>query len=503
MREARCASFGLQFLVCLAAALHAGAGQDPPAGTESAVDWAPQGRQRYQANLWSISRHPVPDWFHDAKLGIFPVWGIYSVPGWATPTGELGKVNPAEWFFKNPYAEWYWNTMKLKESETWSRHVKRYGADFEYADFIPMFREEARKWDPRAWASLFKEAGGQYVVFTAKFADGYPLWPTAVKHPKLPVNHIADGRDYVGELTTAVRDTGLRMGLYYCGGMDWSFIETPVKTFMDVFLTIPQSEEYARVADAHWRELIDRYQPAILWNDIAYPRVSDFEGIVSDYYNRHPDGLVNDRWGRTSDVADFKTPEYAIFNEITPKKWESTRGLGYSFGYNQAEGPEHLLSADQLVDLLADIVSKNGNLLLAVGPRADGSIPELQAERLRELGKWLAVNGEAIYGTRFWAAAEGVADDGLRVRFTGKPDGVYAILLDKPARSEVVLRDIWFADGATVKLLGGGNLRWRQDGRDVRVMLPDRLPDSYAHAMKITPKPWKLVDAPTVSTRTE
>ncbi|MBI3469838.1 MAG: alpha-L-fucosidase, partial [Candidatus Solibacter usitatus] len=163
---------------------------------------------------------------------------------------------------------------------------------------------------------------------------------------------------------------------------------------------MPQTEEYAKYADAHWRELMDRYQPAILWNDISYPKQGDVLGIFSAFYDRTPDGLINNRFG--VDHADITTPEYSSYNKITEKKWEACRGLGFSFGYNQAEGPQHVIASDKLVNLLVDIVSKNGNLLLNIGPKPDGTISDLQLQRLRDLGAWLKMNGEAIFGTRPW-----------------------------------------------------------------------------------------------------
>lgn len=443
---------------------------------------------KHQPNLESISKHQVPEWYHDAKLGIFVHWGLYSVPAWAPPTGELGKVPFVDWFKKNAYAEWYLNTMKIKDSPTWEHHVSTWGADFKYEDFLPIFREESRKWKPEEWAALFQESGAKYVVVTTKHADGYPLWPTAVKHPHLKVDHLAGERDYVGELTKAVRARGMKMGTYYCGGMDWSFVPDVVQSIGDVFRTIPQSAEYVRVADAHWRELIARYQPDILWNDISYPKAGDFAGIISDYYHRNPQGVINNRFGRGNENADFTTPEYAHFKTIVEKKWESCRGLGYSFGYNRAEGPEHMLTPAKLVHLLVDIVSKNGNLLLNVGPAADGTISALQLERLQALGQWLKVNGDAIYGTRPWIRAEARTTSGEEVRYTRKGEVLYAILLARPKNASVAIEELSPPPGSEIRLAGKeGTLDWRQEGANAVIKLPDTLHESYAYALKITP----------------
>jgi len=130
--------------------------------------------------------------------------------------------------------------------------------------------------------------------------------------------------------------------------------------------------------------------------------------------------------------ADYTTPEYSKYDKITPKKWEACRGLGFSFGYNRAEGPEQVIAPDKLVALLVDIVSKNGNLLLDVGPEADGTIPPVQLSRLQALGSWLQQNGEAIYGTTPWARASGATADGTDIRFTRKGAVLYAILLGQP-----------------------------------------------------------------------
>jgi alpha-L-fucosidase len=334
--------------------------------------------------------------------------------------------------------------------------------------------------------------GAKYVVLTTKHHDGFALWPTRVPHPRRKPEQRSARRDIVGELTRAVRAQGLRMGLYYSGGLDWSFVETPIVDSQDIRRAVPQMEEYARYADAQWRELIELYQPDILWNDITYPQKGDLLGILSEYYNRHPDGVVNNRFG--VEFSDFTTPEYATYDKIRERKWESCRGLGFSFGYNQAEAPGHMLSADQLVDLLVDIVSKNGNLLLNIGPRADGSISELQLERLRALGGWLGVNGEAIYGTRPWVRPSSRTTEGVEVRFTRKGESIYAILLDKPKASTIVIESLYAAPNTTIELLSApGSLPWSQKGKDLELTLPGQLPGAYAYVLRITPTPWQVV----------
>jgi alpha-L-fucosidase len=461
---------------------------------------------KYEPTLESVRKHTVPDWFHDAKLGIFVHWGLYSVPAWATPTGELGKIEWKTWFANNPYAEWYMNTMRIEGSPTAVHHAKTYGAEFAYTDFIPMFNEVVQGWDPNEMAALFKQVGARYVVLTTKHHDGFLLWPSEHPNPFLE-GHQAE-RDLVGDLTGAVRDAGMRMGLYYSGGIDWTFNPQVIEDIADLPKAVPQSDEYTQYADHHWRELIARYKPALMWNDIAYPAAADLGALFADYYNSVPEGVINDRFTQHFEFKegeiggtpheDFRTPEYASFDHITEEKWEATRGIGFSFGYNQLEGPEAYLSVEELVRSFVDIVSKNGNLLLNVGPMADGTIPEMQRERLLGLGQWLDVNGEAIFGTRPWRVAEGRTverrDQGGEndVRFTASQDGaaLYAILVDRPSMLEIELDGLIAAKGTHVTLLGSDKaLEWEQWDGALTIMLDEALPDAPAHAFKIEPPP--------------
>ncbi|MBM3759655.1 MAG: alpha-L-fucosidase [Acidobacteria bacterium] len=443
---------------------------------------------KYEANLDSLKRHPLPKWFGDAKLGIFIHWGLYSVPAWAQPSGELGKVDWSKWFYQNPYAEWYLNSIRLKESLAYAHHAKTYGADYDYYRFAETFTKESQRWNPEEWAGLFKDVGARYVVLTTKHHDGFTLWPSKVKNP-VKADLPTIGRDLVGELTGAVRKAGMKMGLYYSGGLDWTFEARPVRTMMDVRTTVVQTQQYADYADAHWYELMDRYQPAVLWNDIGYPRAGKIEKIFADFYNRDKEGLINNRFGR--DHFDFTTPEYSRYDTIVEKKWESCRGLGFSFGYNQIEGPEHVLASDKLVELFVDIVSKNGNLLLNIGPKPDGSISAIQQDRLKALGGWLKVHGEGLFDSKPWiraAARETDAD----VRFTRKGDAVFAYLLKQTTGNELRVPRVMAAEGTKVTKLGeAGTLEWHQAGPDLIVKTQHR--GSLAGALKITPAPYQLV----------
>jgi alpha-L-fucosidase len=288
----------------------------------------------------------------------------------------------------------------------------------------------------------------------------------------------------VGELTAAVRAEGLKMGLYYSGGLDWTFEPRPIASEQDLRSTAPQTEEYARYADAHWRELTERYQPAVMWNDITYPKPGKLTKIFSEYYNRVSEGVIDDRFG--VDFSDFTTPEYSHYDKITPKKWESCRGLGFSFGYNRVEGPKEVIASDKLIALLIDIVSKNGNLLLNIGPRPDGSISDIQLDRLHALGRWLRVNGEGIFGSRPWVRASAKSAEGIDIRFTRKGDSLYAFLLSQPEHA-VTIPSVQAKTGTTVRLLGApAAVRWSQKSGDM-VIPVGRASGEYACTLKITP----------------
>lgn len=445
----------------------------------------------------SIAQHSVPNWFHDAKLGIFVHWGLYSVPAWAPNSGELSEIIAsgewAKWFANNPYAEWYSNTLRIPESPTRRHHDEAYGPDFPYENFAPLFNRATQQWNPDEWADLFAQVGARYVVLTTKHHDGFLLWPSAHPNPFIP-GYQAE-RDLVGELSEAVRARHMTMALYYSGGLDWTFNDTVIRDIAALRACVPQSADYIDYANAHWRELIARYRPAILWNDIAYPKATNLNELFADYYNAVPEGLVNNRFtqefrmdetGIVSDVhADFETPEYTTYKEIRQTKWEACRGVGASFGYNQMEGPEQYLSVTELVRSFVDIVSKNGNLLLNVGPMADGTIPEMQRARLLGLGDWLAVNGEAIFGSRPWERAEGTTGSGVPVRFTRKGETVYALLLDRPATPSVVIDGLSHREGGAVHLLGQEDpLGWQAVDGGLRVELP-ALPDAPAYALRL------------------
>ena len=438
----------------------------------------------YEPTIESLNQHPLPTWYDDAKLGIFIHWGLYSVPGWAPLVHPNHDFTSQDYITHNPYAEWYLNSMRLDGAPTQAYHREHYGANYDYYNFAPVFDREIKAWNPDKWAGVFRDAGAKYVVLTTKHHDGFTLWPSATPNPMLPPDRQHATRDIVGELSKSVRGAGLRMGLYYSGGYDWTFVPGPIKSAPDYETVKPESAAYGEYVDAQYRELISRYHPSVLWNDIDYPKSGHPLEIEAEYYNAVPDGVVDDRFGIKH--TDYTSPEYQTLDKISPTKWEECRGLGRSFGYNRAEGEAETIAPDELIYLLVDIVSKNGNLLLDVGPEADGTIPPVQMTRLVALGAWLKQNGEAIYGTHPWKRAEGETIDGTKVRFTQKGDSVYATVLGSPKTSEVTLKSVTAKTGSEIRLLGDSKpLTWKQSGDDVEVSLPASLPGKYAYVFQL------------------
>jgi alpha-L-fucosidase len=322
------------------------------------------------------------------------------------------------------------------------------------------------------------------VVLTSKHHDGFTLWPSATPNPSLAPDRQHASRDIVGELAAAVRKQDLRMGLYYSGGYDWTFVPGPIRVAADYKSVKPQTPAYGSYVDAQMRELIARYHPALLWNDIDYPKSGHPLEIMADYYNAVPDGVIDDRFGVAH--SDFKSPEYETLDKISPLKWEECRGLGRSFGFNRAEGEAETIASRDLIYLLVDIVSKNGNLLLDVGPEADGTIPPVQLSRLQALGSWLHLNGEAIYGSTPWTRASGTTTDGTEIRFTRKDSVIYAILLGQPKSSSITITSFSPKHRAKITLLGQAEpLAWSIRGSSTIVSLPAKLTGGHAFTLKI------------------
>jgi alpha-L-fucosidase len=409
-----------------------------------------------------VRRHQVPAWWRDAKLGIFVHWTPASVPAFAPVDADIGELlarRDPQAMAWSPYAEWYENSLRFPDSPVARHHAEVHG-DRDYHDFAAAWEAGLEGWDPEMWADRFAATGARYVVLVTKHHDGYCLWPTEVPNPHRPGFHCR--RDVVGELAEAVRARGLRFGVYYSGGLDWTFNDTPIGAFSDLLAAQPR-HDYVDYAEAHVRELIARYRPSVLWNDISWPAAAPrLAGLLQDYYEAVPDGVINDRfmpWSPAWEVArtkparrlldrasarsakadrglippkppmfDVRTPEYTVFDSVQPTPWECVRGIDRSFGHNRASSEEHFLARDELVWSLADITAKGGNLLLNVGPRGeDATIADAQLRRLDWLGEFTAKAGNALFATRPWVHPVGEGP-GFEVRYTARDSTVFALV---------------------------------------------------------------------------
>jgi alpha-L-fucosidase len=454
--------------------------------------------QTYQPNWESLDKRPLPGWFQDAKFGIFIHWGVYSVPAYA-------PVIPG----KLAYAEWYWHAITEGQKPSagpvdagsWEMHKELYGADYPYASFAPRFRAEL--FDPAHWADVFARSGAKYVVLTSKHHEGFALWPSKEASATWgrPWNSVEQGphRDLLGDLSEAVRARGLTMGIYY--------------SLYEWYNPLYLSDKRRYVAEhmmPQFKDVVTRYKPSIIFSDGEWEMTSHewrSPELLAWLYNDSPvrdEVVVDDRWG--SDTrhkhGGYWTTEYTPGMSDTAHAWEESRGMGFSYGYNRAERLDHYHSGRELVLMLVDIVSRGGNLLLDIGPRADGAIPPIMEERLLQMGEWLKVNGEAIYGTHPWAQARqwsaGVqpaisynrefetaydfskliaaprgGNASVDAFFTAKADGIYAVLPRWPGHTFTV-------HGAAVKgvksatLLGApGALRVKTAADGVSVELPE------------------------------
>jgi alpha-L-fucosidase len=382
----------------------------------------------YSANWESIDSRPIPKWFTDAKFGIFIHWGLYSVPSWAPVDPKL-TVGAK-------YAEWYWWRVdgdKTAVGDAFRKfHAANYGDRFRYQDFASQFRAELFK--PDDWADLFAASGAKYVVLTSKHHEGFALWPSKQSWNWNSVD-VGPHRDLAGDLAKAVKAKGLRMGFYY-SLYEWfnPLYKTNVEAYVDQHM-MPQM-----------KDLVTSYQPDILWTDGEWEQPSEkwkATKFLSWLYNESPvkkDVVVNDRWGKEtrSKHGGFYTTEYDLTYASDSKEsktyhpWEECRGIGSSFGYNRAEGPEQYESSASLVHTLIEKVARGGNLLLDVGPTADGTIPALMQQRLLDIGDWLKINGEAIYGTTSWENAPTVTKDAT-VYFTKKGKDLFILLTGLPS----------------------------------------------------------------------
>ena len=454
----------------------------------------------FEPNWESINSRKTPQWWIDAKFGIFVHWGLYSVPSYS-PVGT--------------YAGWYWNRinkdnkfMQLEgdfripdSDQVKAFHKNRYGANFPYSEFASQFKAEL--FQPEHWADVFKRSGAKYVVLTSKHHEGFALWPSkeANRSWGKAWNAVDTGpkRDVLGDLTEAVRDAGLEMGFYY------SLYEWYNPLYRSDFL---------RYVDEHmhpqFKDLVSRYRPSVIFADGEWLHSSKdwkAEQLIAWLFNESPVAdkvVINDRWGKETrhKHGGYYTTEYGAGLPDAAHPWEESRGMGTSYGFNRSETLKDYSSSQRLILTLVDTVSRGGNLLLNVGPTADGRIPVIMEDRLSRIGNWLRVNGEAIYGTSpykkpaQWSSGRQLStsvsthgfsdydiieqvfspqsgDARKELFFTMKEGVLYAISPHLP-KEFILINDLTLSKTSKITLLGleDSNLKWEQVDDSVKVFIP-------------------------------
>ena len=438
--------------------------------------------QTYQPNWESLNKRSIPKWFHQDKFGIFIHWGTYAVPAYA-PVIPNSSAS---------YSEWYWWRIHEGQKDFKAFHDKNYGPDFKYTDFEKSFKAEL--FDPAHWADVFKKSGARYVVLTSKHHEGYCLWNStdADRTWGRPWNAVTGTpkRDLLGDLTDAVRNAGLKMGYYY--------------SLYEWFNPLWLSDKKRYVTEhmtPQFKDLVTRYKPSIIFSDGEWD-LSDTawqsESLLAWLFNKSPvkkDVVIDDRWG--SDTrgkntgATYTTSEYGSGMDASVI-WEESQGIGHSYGYNRNEKLEDYKESNALILMLMDIVSRGGNLLLDIGPTADGRIPVIMQQRLTDIGRWLKLNGEAVYGTTAWKqpyqwstgikreqkdasfmAGYTISDlvkpdkdtSYVECLFTRKGNDLYCTL--PTYTSQLRLRNLKLKEGAMATVLAGNRrLRYKQQGTD-------------------------------------
>jgi len=458
----------------------------------------------FQATWESLEDYQIPRWYKDDKFGIFIHWGVYCVPAFGS--------------------EWYARNMYLQDNAISAHHREKWGdqAAFGYKDFIPMFKAE--KFDPGAWADLFANAGAKFVVPVAEHHDGFAMYDCGFS--EWSATKMGPKRDIIGELAGTVRDRGMIFGVSSHRAEHWWFLEGGRQFDSDVKdpqwsglygpaqpKNVPPDQEYLEDWLVRTCELVDKYQPKIVWFDwwieepFFVPYLQKFatyyyncgakwdKGVAINYKHRaYPDGTA---------VFDV---ERGQLSGIHPILWQTDTSVSKnSWGYIDNHKYK---TAGSIVSDLIDIVSKNGVLLLNIGPRADGTIPEPEQEMLLEIGRWLAINGEGIYGTRPWKVfgegptevATGSFTDTKRTdfgsqdfRFTRKADMLYAIALGWPEDGKMTVKTL--ATGSVNSLFNIGRvdllgcespLKWTRDAEGLHVDMPPEKPCEHAFVLRIT-----------------
>ena len=461
---------------------------------------------RYKATWESLQQYRVPEWYRAAKFGIFIHWGVYSVPAFDS--------------------EWYPRNMYIQGSSAYEHHIRTYGLhkDFGYKDFIPMFKAE--KFDPAKWTELFKQSGAQYVVPVAEHHDGFQMYDSELS--QWNTKQMGPCRDVLNELSEEFDNAGLTFGASSHRIEHWFFMghgkefdsdikeplsqgdlywpSMPEPEPQDLFSRPAPSKEFLEDWLCRCCEIVDKYRPKIIYFDwwIQHSAVKPYlKQFAAYYYNRA------EEWGEgvvinyKHDAFEFGTAvpdiERGQFAEAKPYIWQTDTAIAKnSWGYTEGNCYK---TAEQIVRDMVDIVSKNGRLLLNIGPKANGTITDEETSILKKIGDWLKINGEAIYGSKLWRrSAEGpteitegqFADNDEKpytcedIRFTVNGGNVYAICLNMWEKNCICIKSLAEADASckpsfhgiirSVEVLGyDKSPQWKRDenGLEIRTVTVD------------------------------
>lgn len=477
--------------------------------------------KRYTTAWSSLKNYETPTWFKDAKLGIFIHWGAYSVPAYGS-----------EWYPRNMYQDslvWGGDGKILKNapSEIYQYHIDHFGTQdkFGYKDFIPEFRAE--RFDAKAWVKLFKKAGAKYIVPVAEHHDGFAMYNSHIT--RWNAVNMGPHQDILGALVKEGKKQGMKVGASSHFAFNWDFynkkkgFDTYDPAYADLYGRrhtpyAPADEEFLNLWWSRTKDIIDNYQPDILWFDFALDREEYrpyHPKLAAYYYNK---GL---EWNKevvlqNKNFKNFESYppgtnvldlERGKMSDIQKDPWQTDTSIGKnSWGYVTNWKSK---SPNTIIDDLIDIVSKNGNLLLNVGPKSDGTIPEDQKQVLLELGSWLEQNGEAIYGSSPWLifgegptkVAKGHHTEkknkqftSADYRFTTKNDALYVFAMDINEDGKYLIHSLGINSnqlaGKKIKRVGAladsGKISWEQTADGLQISCTNQQDAKYACVFKIS-----------------
>ncbi|TWU48722.1 Alpha-L-fucosidase [Rubripirellula tenax] len=481
----------------------------------------------FQAKWDSLSGYEIPQWYKDAKFGIFIHWGAYSVPAFGS-----------EWYPRQMYIN-----LDRRGDNFFQHHIDTYGPQktFGYKDFIPSFKAE--KFNADEWAKLFKDTGARYVIPVAEHHDGFPMYDCSFT--KWDASEMGPKRDIVKELSVSVREQGMKFGVSSHRAFNWMFYvrneayDNADPQYADLYgrpmpflfqenawdyqnFFPPQDQQFKDDWLARSCEIVDKYQPDVFWFDfgITPDRKETYETnsyaehlqkFAAYYYNQSKGwndgiGVINYKFEAFPEDAAVLDKERSKMAEIRKPFWQTDTAVSASsWGYTENQ---RYKTPDRLVDDLVDIVSKNGCLLLNVGPRPDGTIPEEDQAILKAIGGWLKINGEAIYDTTYWTTfGEGptsvstghvseskdkpfTSED---IRFTAKGDVLYVTGMAWPKTNSITIKTLasdskYYADDiGSITLLGSDEeIKWNRNAEGLTVSLPAKHPSEFAYVLKVT-----------------